>query len=172
MYPPLELKLSCKKFPKKFTIRHVSLFLCTVIESTVYFFNWSSNVYTMCIMRKYVGYLVLTIFYQVLKQSPKWWIRRCDNRVVKKRQLRSRIDGSTPRSHTPLEVSFRRWQRTCQSEWYLVSSSSTPCLKQYFFFLQGDYSHAPAESMEIAAFLDQHRAAMRGDRSGNSSFFQ
>ena len=87
----------------------------------------------MCIMRKYVGYLVLTIFYQVLKQSPKWWIRRCDNRVVKKRQLRSRIDGSTPRSHTPLEVSFRRWQRTCQSGWYLVSCSSSPCLKQYFF---------------------------------------
>ena len=53
----------------------------------------------------------------------------------------------------------------------IVSCSWTPCLK-YFFFLQGDYSHAPAESMEIAAFLDQHRAAMRGDRSGNSSFFQ
>ena len=38
--------------------------------------------------------------------------------------------------------------------------------------LQGDYSTAPVESTEISAFLDQHRAAMLGDRRGNSSLFQ
>lgn len=69
--------------------------------------------------------MLLTLFSsQVFEQSPKWWIRRRDNRVAQKRQLRSRIDGSTPRRHTPLEVSFRRQQRTCQSEWYSFSSSS------------------------------------------------
>ena len=105
---------------------------------------------------------------QVCEQSPKWWIRRRDDRVAQKRQLRSRIDGSTPRRHTPLEVSFRRQQRTCQSE--CTHFPVAPNVKE--ISLQGDYSTAPVESTEISAFLDQHRAAMLGDRRGNSSLFQ